>query len=827
MEHKKYMEKNKRREIHTMKNKFKAIVSIILVAITALSLCACGDKAASQNAEANNQAAKQFVYSYEDLDLGIDLNNVSVNGVDYINDRLYLLFQDYSGQYTAAGGAKAAVMMPSVEVEVEVEDAIVDVEDDSMEEEEYVYTGPVYVVASVKLDGTDAKQVVLSNGENPEPDSYMSRVIFAGDGGVIGVQESYIEDNTDPMNPIWKSVNYLMRWDAEGNLLWKKDMTEYVGDVEYYYPRDMFVMEDGSLMFFSWEGLGATVDMDGNMIAPIEMDPEKAQQMGSLFRSSDGTLYMTSYNDQYTKMYISTLDIKTGTEGEKVELPGTMNNYSFYQGYNTDFVVTNSTGIYTYNVGDEAPVQIMDFINSDFPATWINNLVIIDDTHMIGSYNDQIDWKMHFGYFTKVNPEDVPDKNTLMLGCMYLDYNVRSRVIEFNKSNPLYRITIKDYSTYSTMDDYMAGYTQLNNDIISNQVPDILLVDSDMDVNNYINKGVLADLNEMIANDEELKDVELLSNVVDAFSVDDKMYTLVPGFSIKSLMGKTSNLEGRTSWTMEEFMEFAESLPEGTTPFTPEMVRDSFIWQVMNFLGSDFVDPVTGKCSFDSQEFINILEYTKTLPKEIPEDYWMDIDWNEYDAMYRNDKVMLMEVNMSNIRDLKYQIKGYMGDDVTFIGFPTAEGNGSVIQLTSNGFAISARSAFKDGAWEFVRYYLTDDYQSSDQLYAFPIVKSAFLKKAALATEKPYWTDENGNKVEYDDTYYIGGEEIILEPFTQEEVDKICEFIYSVNKVNNFDADIRDIIIEEAAYFFEGQKSAQEVATVIQSRAQIFIDENR
>ena len=91
-------------------NKLKAIVSMILTAVMALSLCACGDNAASQNAEANNQAAKQFVYSYEDLNLGIDLDNVSVNSVDYINDRLYLLVQDYSGQFTPAGGARGAVI---------------------------------------------------------------------------------------------------------------------------------------------------------------------------------------------------------------------------------------------------------------------------------------------------------------------------------------------------------------------------------------------------------------------------------------------------------------------------------------------------------------------------------------------------------------------------------------------------------------------------------------------------------------------------------------------------------------------------------------------
>ncbi len=809
---------------------FKRITGFALIVVLALSLCACGDQAASGKAERNNEASKQYVYSYEDIDLGIDLENMGIMGMDYMNDRLYVLVQDYSGQYAAeyaaASGARMAVEESAEDTEAE-DTTTEDVAVGEPAAEEYVYTGPVYVLVSANLDGSDKKEVILSMGEEKQQDSYMNRMVIGDEGSVIGVQESYVEDLTDPMNPVYKTVNHLIRWDAEGNLLWKKDMVEYVGEVEWYYPRDMFTLGDGSIVFFSYEGIGANVDVDGNIIAPIEMDPDMASRMGSLFRKSDGTTYMTSYNEEYTKMYISTLDVKAGTEGEKIELPGNMMNYNFYAGYNTDFTLTNNMGIYTYNIGDEAPVQIMDFINSDFPSTYLNNVVIIDDTHLLGYYNDRTDWTMHFGYFTKVNPEDVPDKNTLILGCNYLDYNVRSHVISFNKSNPQYRITIKDYSTYSTMDDYMAGYTQLNNDIISGQMPDILLVNSNMDVNNYISKGALADIGELIANDEELSQVELLPNIVEAFSVDGKMYTLVPSFSIRSLLGKTSVLGDRTSWTMEEFMEFAESLPEGTTAFSPDMLRDSFIYQVMSFLGSDFVDPLTGQCSFDTPEFISVLEYANTLPAEYPEGYWDNYDYTLYENMYREEKAILMECYMSNINEMKYSIKGQFGEDVTFIGFPTAEGNGSVIQLSSNAFAISATSPYMDGAWEFVRYYLTDEYQTGDDFYEFPVVKSAFLEKAKEATEKPYWTDENGNKVEYDDTYYINGEEVILEPFTQAEVDEICEFIYSVNKVNEFDEDIRTIINEEAQSFFEGQKSAQEVAQIIQSRAQIFVDENR
>lgn len=843
--------------------KRKSILALVLALVMTLSVCGCGENGAgstsgSQSGKDDNSASKQYVYSYETLDLGIDFENASVYGMSYLNDRIYLVVQDYSGQFNSAadiaGGSEGVTEEETVEEETAedsadissetvdeaetdgaadasmeaesgVEEAILD-DDFAVTPEEYVYYGPVYLLVSAKLDGSDVQITVLDSGDQAQQ-SYLNRVKITEDGQIIAAVEEYFEDYSDPEKPIYKDLSYLVRWDSEGTLIWKKDMQEFVGEQDYYYPRDILVNKDGSVTFFSYEGIGATVDAEGNLVAPIELDSNMIMNMGNMFQKNDGTIYMTSYNDDYTKMYISTLDLATGTAGEKQELPGTLNNYTFNNGYNTDFILTNTLGVYTYNIGDEEPVQIMDFINSDFPSTYINGLVILDDEHMVGYYNDQTDWKLQIAYFTKVAPEDVPDKKTLVLGCNYIDYSIRNRVVEFNKTNPEYRITIKDYSTYATMDDYNAGYTQLNSDIISKQMPDILVVNSNMDTGNYISKGLFANLSELIAADEELSQVEFLENIMEAFSVDGVLYTMVPSFSINTLIGKTSILGDRQSWNMDDFMAFADSLPEDTKLFGDDMVRDSFIYQILRYLGNDFIDSQTGKCSFDSEEFIKLLEFTKTFPAEFSEDYWQNYDYTQYQSMYRENRAVLAECYMSSISDLKYQLKGMFGEEVTFIGFPTGEGNGSIISPSYRSFALSANSRYLEGGWEFIRYYLTDEYQSGDSLYEFPVSKTAFLKKAADATGKSYWIDENGEKVEYDDYYYMNGEEIVLDPFTQEEVDKICEFIYSVTKVSSFDDDIRTIITEEAQSFFEGQKTAQEVAQIIQSRAQIFVDENR
>lgn len=65
------------------------------------------------------------------------------------------------------------------------------------------------------------------------------------------------------------------------------------------------------------------------------------------------------------------------------------------------------------------------------------------------------------------------------------------------------------------------------------------------------------------------------------------------------------------------------------------------------------------------------------------------------------------------------------------------------------------------------------------------------------------------------------------EPFTQEEVEEICQFIYGVNRTAYYNEEIRNIIIEDAEAFFSGQRSAQEAAGIIQSRAQVYVNENR
>lgn len=815
--------------------KIKRMLSILLAGTMIISVCSCGKKeevdpnTPGSTPVISSQEAKQYVYAGKDIDMGVDFDNVGMYGMAYVDGYVYTFVEDWNNQLS--GGVPEE---PTVDVitpraadnDMSLEDGAISGAIDVLPEEEYVYTGPAYYIISAKTDGTEQKITKLDVPQTGNGYSYFSSYCFMKDASFMALIENYEEDYSDPDNPIFKNIYMLHKWDKDGNLLWSLDMMpEDLADDEYYYIwiRNFLENQDGSVTMITGENEVITLSAQGEIADRYTLNDSANQNISQFFRGKDGTLYVTLYGDDWMKLYLATYDIKTGNMGEKKELPEGMSSYSFYQGATTDLLLTNSMGIYTYNFGDAEPKKIMDYINSDIATYGMNNIFFIDDKTFVANYSDSTDYKTHIALFTYVEPSTIADKQIITLGCQYLGANVKSRVIDFNKTNSQYRIAVK---AYGETGDYEQTMTAMNNDIISGKMPDIVIVEANQDITSWANKGLLADIEALIAEDPELSKLEYLENVWEAFSVNEKLYLVVPDFNVQTYAAKKSLVGDRNGWTMSEFKQFMKTMNPDMKPFG-EMMRESFMYYVMNYCGADFVDINTGTCNFMSEEFIAMLEYANTLPTEYSDEYWEDYDYTQYESQYRENRTLLMNIYISRIQDINYNINGYLGEEAAFVGFPGIEGNSSVIQPGSYLYAISENSANKQGAWDFVKYYLSPEYQNSDELWSLPVLKSAFETQAMKATEKPFWIDEEGNKVEYDDYFYLNGEEIIIDRFTKEEVEAICEFIYSVNKRSYYNDDIINIVNEEAALFFDGQKSARDVAGVIQSRVQIYVDENQ
>lgn len=662
--------------------------------------------------------------------------------------------------------------------------------------------------------------------------TYINNFSFGG-GRIYATMTYSYEDYTDPDDYFSFRKNYICSWNADGSLVWQSELEGLQSEDEWVYVSTMIPEKDGSLsmILMGDAGYKLHVDANGNVGTRIALSDEVYDVFSNyqyvLPREDGSVLVVYSDVDDWNKQFLSVFDPETDSFGESKQLPANFyyGVYTVTAGLTADLLYSDGIGIWTLNAGDEDSVKKMDYINSDMNINYFDYMVELDENTFLGTFSEGSRWpyEAKAGIFTYVKPEDVPDKKVIVLAGSYISDELRQRVVEFNRSNQEYRITVKNYNSYNSYEDYYAGYTQLNNDIITGNMPDILIADSNLPVENYIAKGLIADVGKMIDNDEELSKVEFVQNVFDAYSIDGKLYYVIPSFNVRTLIAKTSIVGDRDTWTMDEMLQLKDTLPEGTN-MLGDLTRSYFFNMVMQFCGTDFVDVDTGKCDFDSPGFIAVMEFAKTLPEEIEYDdaYW-EFNW---EAQYRENLTVLSSLYIGSFSNLNYSINGSFGEDVSFIGFPTDSGKGSVV-LANEAYCISSRSANQDGAWEFIRYYLTDEYQDT-LTYGLPIQKDNFLAKAQEATQRPYYIDsETGEKIEYDESYYMNGEEIPLPPMSQEQVDKIVQFIYSVDKLYYYNESIQNIINDEMESFYVGQKSAEEVAKIIQSRVQVYVDENR
>lgn len=825
---------------------WKRILSIVLATGLVLGLCACkkegggilGGNNGAVNADANVALAKEYVYSLKEFDFAKVTEgkmDCAVQRISKVGEQVYIVLRAYDEEWQAAyylismnvdGSDMKSVELPVASVET-AETAETDKGENASEE-------------TPAADNTS-----VENDMSLDEDFYQGYVyeettcnnFLITDEGIYANKTYYYEDYSELENYTSIRKEYLCQWDFEGNVVKDIALEQISGDgTTWFYVNTIVPLSNDkvALLISGNENGKIVVDAKGTVseLTAVEALDKFLTNGNYSAVMPDGRFLFTYYNDDWTKLYEVIYDFQNNTATAEYPLPATL----AYNGLsnlcidtNGDMMYSNGQGVFKYHPGDVEAQQMMSFVNSDLSISYLEGILSVDSTSFIGVYSVYDDATgqrfLEGGLFTKVNPENIPDKEVLVLGGNYISSEIEKRVIAYNKSSSTHRIVLKDYSQYNTNDDYMAGTTQLNNDIISGNMPDILIVDSyNMPVENFAAKGLLADIGALISKDEELSKKEYMNNVFEACKIDGKLYEIVPTFSVSTFIGKTSLVGERSGWTMQEAQTLLAGMPEGTNLFG-DMTRSAYFNQVMEFCGSDFVDVSTGKCSFDSEAFIALMEFAMTLPEEFGDDYYGEDWYAKYETQYRENRTVLANCYINSMDTMVYSINGSFGEDVSYVGMPTSSGQGSVI-YTYESYALAANSKHLDEAWSFMRYYLTDEYQDTLS-WQLPVGRTQFDTMLQKTTKNPVYIDENGKEEEYEYTYYINGENIVIDPLTQDQVTKLDEFVSSVTTRAYYNQDISNIVNEEMEAFYQGQKSAKEVAGIIQSRAQLFVNENR
>lgn len=433
-------------------------------------------------------------------------------------------------------------------------------------------------------------------------------------------------------------------------------------------------------------------------------------------------------------------------------------------------------------------------------------------------------------YLTRKESSEVAQKQIITLATMWSSQDLQEAVVNFNKTNDTYKVRITAYyddNTEWTENKYQDAITALNTAITSSNCPDIIDL-SYGNASSYVAKGLLVDLSSYLEN-SSVKREDLIESVLQAYTFGDMLVSIPNAFSINTIMGRTSQLGDRTSWTIRDIMDFAAQYPEAK--LFNYSSKDLMLSTCLQYSSDAFIDYSTGKCSFDSQEFLDILEFCNTFDAEAD---W-DSEGDSFPKQISDGRILLNDLSLYDLEELQmYSLM--FNEPVTFIGYPTVDGSSGNRISGENCYAITTKSSNPDGAWAFIESMLQYEPQPEwGRMSRFPIRKDMLEELFEKAMTEEVIMDENGDPmldengevmIQPKTTWGYDDWTVEIYAATPEQVQAVRDLIDSATVAGGSDATILNIINEEAAGYFEGQKSAQEVAGVIQSRVQTYVSEN-
>ncbi|HHX54184.1 MAG TPA: hypothetical protein GX704_04665 [Clostridiales bacterium] len=400
----------------------------------------------------------------------------------------------------------------------------------------------------------------------------------------------------------------------------------------------------------------------------------------------------------------------------------------------------------------------------------------------------------------------------------------------FNEKSEKYYAVLREYSSENKTGDDPDSYAKLlsdyDADLLGGKLGDVLILTNDIDYLKYAEKGAFADLYSFEGDGFSFD--SLFDCVRAPYELDGKLFVLIPGFQLNTLTCKTANAPAG-EWTLSGFVGL---LNTSDREIIQGLTRDHFFSSYILRGLDEFIDYESKACDFASGGFEEVLKYLYSLPDEI-----YSSSGNKETGPYINDSFLFNAASFYSFSCfMKEKVLFGLDNPISIIGYP-ADGEGVSELIPSLYAAVSESSEQKEGAWEFLKFMLENEFEMSIErgMRNLPSCRSSFLKWAEAAKSTHYFFMPGSVEflevpAEFLDEATIAEQKRrgAAELFMDEEMTRqLEEFIGGIKGVTKTPPEIKAIVEEEVGYFYDGRNSASQTSANIQNRVSLYLAERQ
>ncbi len=654
------------------------------------------------------------------------------------------------------------------------------------------FSGEVLCVAD--MTGTILKTipVALKNSEN------VIKLKSSDDNGVFVL----ISENTSENRYQLSYAFTLLQIDNGGNIVSRTPLKAYDDKLHNYND---FLIKDDKFVCMTIDHL-SFFDRDGKYTGEINMNDTYFSQ---IFSGIDGDYVITVSGD--SKSHIRKIDY----ENKKLELVSEFEYASYGELFEgderSDFYISQSDGIYGYNIASKNFEEIINWVDSDLektPSLFTMNgrdTIICSDYDMTGTEINNV-----YTLLERADDETlkkIQNRKTITIACDSVPEIIMKKISEFNRANDEYRITLKEYNKYGNSLENNNVFDKLNMELIQGEIPDIIISDGSLDINRYTSLKMFADLNEFISGSELIKGEEYFDNIFKLYQSDGKQYQLPLTFQLNVMVGKKSVLEETGDLSFDDLYLLSEEknlfYMKSQEDLLNELIKDNI---------TEFVDFTDHSCDFTDSDFKNLLKVIKNNSSD--EEIIDSASFKDNKNRFVNNSCVIDYTTLRDINSIINVEWETVGEECLFTGYPSSKKSKVMV---SSGYivGIAEKSPHKDIAWKFVETLLSEEVQrkimksSLDFSIAIPVNRAVFETENTIA---------NGGNIETP-----SGKRIKLDITSEELRKRLKEIIKSSEKIKVTDTYINKIIDEQTGLYFSGVQDEEDTAKNIQKKVSLYL----
>ena len=544
----------------------------------------------------------------------------------------------------------------------------------------------------------------------------------------------------------------------------------------------------------------------------------------------------TSSNYNFGQIRYCLVDLETGKisaldEMEYINIP--LRNLTYCNG---NLVTVTDGGVYNIDVEGGTCKMALSF-NCSVCNRYLaskSELKYADDNTFLFSYSLGYAGANRIPFaictFTKSSEYPAAGRNILTVASTEdLDYSISEAIMRFNsESDTSFMLFDNRYKTNSEIDytntdntdqaalknlnSYAAVSDRLTMDILAGEGPDILITNG---ANEQLSKkDYFIDLSDYLKNESGVSEADYFTNAIEASKFNGSLYQLPIGFYVDCILAPSDAFGSKNGLTFEEYIQMVKTVCNGTDPLYDHQLafsRTEVATKLFANTSEKYIKD--GKIDVNNNDFKAILDYCKELPaKGYYEGKDVDQEWE--DLMTAKENMRVQPTVVYGFYEYEAFAEKFKG--AVICGYPSVDGRPATIG-SDMAVSISSHTSDESSCKKFLSILLSEDIQKT-LFMNIPINKKCARDIALLEIEEHNGSvDANeGNK------FAKAGKKL-----DTALADKYIEQLSTATTSSFVYHSISLIIYEEIPAYFEGQKSFEDVAKVINDRAQKVLDERK